>query len=399
MPSATSASKKSRALRSWSPRRSRRASASSGPALASSVKSPSSTALRSVFDAQNPVPSCRIASGVGPVGVALKLPSLLSWGMLEQDSLQLGQRTAAEAHGRVEALRPELARVETAAQLVQGGPFVVACALGDRVDQDQVAGPLEARGQAHVALALLGREAIGGHDDCLVVLQALGDGGVEHLLRACLHLLVRHPARQEHTDLPEREHRADVLDHAVGEPVALRGRGRHDHEQAAGRVSNFVGRTQDAAAHRHVRRPRWRPVAARPVRGPPGALVRSDLDAAGAGLIIHDRHPAASGRLAPGRLLAMALEDQDLERPGQPPRPAPDGSDIRKLTAADVPVIAKALARAFEDDPVMSWIFRDDSERLARLEPSFSFFLRRIWLEHGECYAADRLFGAALWLP
>ena len=94
----------------------------------------------------------------------------------------------------------------------------------------------------------------------------------------------------------------------------------------------------------------------------------------------------------------MTLEDRDLEQP-LPIRPAIDGSDIRKLTADDVPRIAQALARAFEDDPVMSWIFRDDSERLSRLERAFALFLRRIWLPQDECYATERLFGAALWLP
>ncbi len=98
----------------------------------------------------------------------------------------------------------------------------------------------------------------------------------------------------------------------------------------------------------------------------------------------------------------MALEEHDLEsQPDAAPplRPAIDGSDIRKLAAEDVPRIARALSRAFEDDPVMSWIFRDDSERLATLERSFALYLRRIWLPQEECYAADRLFGAALWMP
>jgi ribosomal protein S18 acetylase RimI-like enzyme len=92
----------------------------------------------------------------------------------------------------------------------------------------------------------------------------------------------------------------------------------------------------------------------------------------------------------------VALEGQN--RPAAV-RPAIDGSDIRKLYDGDVPRIAKALARAFEDDPVMTWIFRRDSERLSRLESMFGLFLRRIWLQHGECYAPNQLFGAALWLP
>jgi len=95
----------------------------------------------------------------------------------------------------------------------------------------------------------------------------------------------------------------------------------------------------------------------------------------------------------------MTLEDQGLERGAFATRPAIDGSDVRRLTVDEVPVISRALARAFEDDPVMRWVFRSDSERPARLEGAFALYLRRIWLPQSECYATDRLFGAALWLP
>jgi ribosomal protein S18 acetylase RimI-like enzyme len=95
----------------------------------------------------------------------------------------------------------------------------------------------------------------------------------------------------------------------------------------------------------------------------------------------------------------MTLEEHGIEQPGLPIRPAIDGSDIRKVTADDVPKLAGALARAFEDDPVMSWIFRDDADRPARLESAFDLFLRKIWLPQQECYAVDGLFGGALWLP
>ena len=94
----------------------------------------------------------------------------------------------------------------------------------------------------------------------------------------------------------------------------------------------------------------------------------------------------------------MTLEDHGLEQT-MPARPAIDGSDIRKIGGDDVPTVARALARAFEDDPVMSWVFRDDSRRLAVLERAFALFLRRIWLPEGECYTTNRLLGAALWLP
>ena len=94
----------------------------------------------------------------------------------------------------------------------------------------------------------------------------------------------------------------------------------------------------------------------------------------------------------------MTLEDHDLEQT-EPARPAIDGSDIRKIAGDDVPTVARALARAFEDDPVMSWIFRDETQRPARLERAFGLFMRRIWLPEGECYTTDRQIGAALWLP
>jgi ribosomal protein S18 acetylase RimI-like enzyme len=95
----------------------------------------------------------------------------------------------------------------------------------------------------------------------------------------------------------------------------------------------------------------------------------------------------------------MALQDQDFEQTPRPARPAIDGSDIRKLTGDDVARIAAALARAFEDDPVMSWVFQRDSERLGRLQRAFTLYLQKVWLPQQECYATDRLSGAALWMP
>lgn len=96
---------------------------------------------------------------------------------------------------------------------------------------------------------------------------------------------------------------------------------------------------------------------------------------------------------------AMLESDDERDAGSLGLRPAIDGSDIRKLDDADVPRIALALARAFEDDPVMGWVFRRDEIRPERLERGFTLYLRRIWLRHQECYATERLFGAALWLP
>jgi ribosomal protein S18 acetylase RimI-like enzyme len=80
-------------------------------------------------------------------------------------------------------------------------------------------------------------------------------------------------------------------------------------------------------------------------------------------------------------------------------RPLPDGSDIRKVTAADVPGVAEALAEAFFDDPHFSWIVRADERRMARLDRGFRTFLRRIWLPQNETHTHPRLIGAAAWMP
>jgi ribosomal protein S18 acetylase RimI-like enzyme len=72
---------------------------------------------------------------------------------------------------------------------------------------------------------------------------------------------------------------------------------------------------------------------------------------------------------------------------------------IRKATAEDVPRLARALARAFFEDPVFEWLIPRASERLRRSEAGFAFYLRKVYLPHDECYATEDGSGAALWLP
>ncbi len=89
----------------------------------------------------------------------------------------------------------------------------------------------------------------------------------------------------------------------------------------------------------------------------------------------------------------------EVPTPSDSDRPRPDGSDIRKMTGADVEPVARALARAFYEDPHFSWIVRDDTARMRALERGFSTFIRRIWLPQDEGYTHERLIGAALWMP
>jgi ribosomal protein S18 acetylase RimI-like enzyme len=73
---------------------------------------------------------------------------------------------------------------------------------------------------------------------------------------------------------------------------------------------------------------------------------------------------------------------------------------VRKATPVDVPIVAKAMATAFYDDPVVGpWCMPDESRRMRRLERTFELFLRKVYLAHDECYTTDGLVGGAFWLP
>lgn len=89
----------------------------------------------------------------------------------------------------------------------------------------------------------------------------------------------------------------------------------------------------------------------------------------------------------------------EVAAPAASDRPSPDGGDIRKLTRAEVQPAARALARAFYDDPHFSWFVRDDGKRMGVLERGFETFISRIWLRPDEGYTHERFIGAALWMP
>lgn len=66
---------------------------------------------------------------------------------------------------------------------------------------------------------------------------------------------------------------------------------------------------------------------------------------------------------------------------------------------SDAPVVAGALARAFEDDPLMMWMVPDAGRRLGLITDMFLANLRVLALPAGETYTTEECWGGALWLP
>lgn len=74
-------------------------------------------------------------------------------------------------------------------------------------------------------------------------------------------------------------------------------------------------------------------------------------------------------------------------------------SGARPATDDDVKPVAATLARAFDDDPVMIWLFgRDERRRRRRLRRFFRLEARR-HRAHGEVLTTDDHAGAAYWDP
>jgi ribosomal protein S18 acetylase RimI-like enzyme len=70
----------------------------------------------------------------------------------------------------------------------------------------------------------------------------------------------------------------------------------------------------------------------------------------------------------------------------------------RRATEADVPALARMLARAFFDDPVSIWSFKPENLRPALLERFQATRLRQL-LAEDEVWTTPELTSAALWAP
>jgi GNAT superfamily N-acetyltransferase len=83
----------------------------------------------------------------------------------------------------------------------------------------------------------------------------------------------------------------------------------------------------------------------------------------------------------------------------RPEEPAPRIPDVVPATRADLAGVADALADAFWDDPVMSWILREEGSRSRRLARLFGVQLRGHYLPLGTVWTTTDHAGGALWAP
>jgi ribosomal protein S18 acetylase RimI-like enzyme len=72
---------------------------------------------------------------------------------------------------------------------------------------------------------------------------------------------------------------------------------------------------------------------------------------------------------------------------------------VRLATEADSNSMCASLAQAFEDDPVMVFLFPREAGRVEKLRRFFLLLSRVQHFPHGGCYTTEDQVGAALWDP
>jgi GNAT superfamily N-acetyltransferase len=91
--------------------------------------------------------------------------------------------------------------------------------------------------------------------------------------------------------------------------------------------------------------------------------------------------------------LHSTLDDRDDDK--LTPMPGP----VRIANQADARPLAASLARAFVDDPVMSFLIPPEASRRHRVAQYFEVALTNQHLPHGGCYTDTDRAGGALWDP
>lgn len=80
--------------------------------------------------------------------------------------------------------------------------------------------------------------------------------------------------------------------------------------------------------------------------------------------------------------------------------PGPGGHDVRKARPGEVMALSRALARAFYEDPLSTYVLPDTSSRLRISEAGVELFLKSAWLHLGETYVVgEPATGVCIWNP
>ncbi len=72
---------------------------------------------------------------------------------------------------------------------------------------------------------------------------------------------------------------------------------------------------------------------------------------------------------------------------------------VRRAGRADRSALVEVLCRAFDDDPVATYLFPPDRTRRRGLRRFFRLQLSHLFAGHGEVWAEEHDRGAALWVP
>jgi ribosomal protein S18 acetylase RimI-like enzyme len=75
------------------------------------------------------------------------------------------------------------------------------------------------------------------------------------------------------------------------------------------------------------------------------------------------------------------------------------GGEVRSAAPDDVAALARALAAAFEEDPIFGWLLRDERRRYDRLLRFFKLELGAVVLPSGTAWMSAEGSGACLELP
>ncbi|MCP4132962.1 MAG: GNAT family N-acetyltransferase [bacterium] len=72
---------------------------------------------------------------------------------------------------------------------------------------------------------------------------------------------------------------------------------------------------------------------------------------------------------------------------------------VVKATKNDIPVICEILSKAFDSDPFVNWMIKQDKIREKRMMRVFHMFTKHFVMEYGHALIAEDKQGAALWIP